>query len=361
MKIAQIAPLMESVPPRFYGGTERVVSFLTEELVRRGHDVTLFASADSVTSARLVPCCERALRLTPGLVDPVPYCIRMIEQVRRQAAAFDVLHFHIDMLHYPAIEPFARRTVTTLHGRLDLDEYRMVHGAFPELPLVSISRDQRRGMPPVNWAGCVHHGLPEDLLRFRLRPQDGYLAFLGRISPEKRPDRAIEIAARTGRRLRIAAKIDAVDREYWRQRIEPLVRAHPNVEHVGEIGESEKSEFLGNAAALLFPIDWSEPFGLVMIEAMACGTPVIAWRNGSVPEIIDEGTTGFAVRSIDEAVAAVARAERLDRPAIRRVFDRRFTAGRMAKEYLAIYRRLVGENTPVKGRAENEEILLAAE
>jgi glycosyltransferase involved in cell wall biosynthesis len=343
MKIAQIAPLMESVPPRLYGGTERVVSYLTEELVRQGHDVTLFASGDSVTSATLVPCAEQALRLTPGVRDALPHHIRMLNEVRRRADCFDVLHFHIDILHYLTIGSFAGRTLTTLHGRLDLEDYQSFYGAFPKVPLVSISMDQRRPMPPVNWAGCVHHGLPRDLLRFNPRPKGDYLAFLGRISPEKRPDRAIEIAVRSGRRLRMAAKIDAVDRDYWHERIEPMVRANNNVEFIGEIGEADKSEFLGNAAALLFPIDWCEPFGLVMIEAMACGTPVIAWCEGSVPEVIDEAMTGFTVHSIEEAVAAVPRAERLDRCAIRNMFDTRFTAKRMTSDYVSIYRRLIGK------------------
>lgn len=343
MKIAQIAPLVESVPPRLYGGTERVVSYLTEELVRQGHDVTLFASGDSITTARLVACSERALRLTPGIRDTLPYHIRMLDEVHRRADEFDILHFHIDLLHYLMIDQFAHRVLTTLHGRLDLEDYRAFYTAFPKVPLVSISRDQRGPMPPVNWVGCVHHGLPRHLLRLNAAPAGDYLAFLGRISPEKRPDRAIEIAVRAGRRLRIAAKIDVVDRDYWHQRIESLVRAHPNVEYIGEIGETEKQDFLGNAAALLFPIDWCEPFGLVMIEAMACGTPVIAWRSGSVPEVIDEARTGYTVRSIDKAVAAVAKAERLDRRAIREVFESRFTADRMAQDYVAIYRRLLAK------------------
>jgi glycosyltransferase involved in cell wall biosynthesis len=346
MKIAQISPLMESVPPQLYGGTERVVSYLTEELVRQGHDVTLFASADSVTSAHLVPCAPNALRLISDARDPLPYHVKMLDEVRRRADEFDVLHFHIDLLHYLMIDGFAHRTLTTLHGRLDIADYCAFYAAFPKVPLVSISRDQRQPMPPVNWVGCVHHGLPRDLLSFEPRSEGDYLAFLGRISPEKRPDRAIEIAVRAGRRLRIAAKIDDVDRDYWEHEIEPLVRAHANVEFIGEIGEADKSGFLGNAAALLFPIDWCEPFGLVMIEAMACGTPVIAWRSGSVPEVIDEAKTGFTVRSIDEAVEVVERAAHLDRHRIRRIFERRFTADRMARDYVAIYRRLLERATP---------------
>jgi len=341
MRIAQIAPLMESVPPRLYGGTERVVSYLTEELVRQGHDVTLFASGDSITAAKLVPCSPQALRLTPGVRETLPYHVTMLHEVLRRADEFDVMHFHIDLLHYLLMDRIADRCLTTLHGRLDLPDYQACYAAFPKMPLVSISMDQRRPMPPVNWAGCVHHGLPRDLLRPAPRPTGDYLAFLGRISPEKRPDRAIEIAVRSGRTLRMAAKIDAVDRRYWDECIEPLVRANPNVEFIGEIGEAEKSAFLGNAAALLFPIDWCEPFGLVMIEAMACGTPVVAWRSGSVPEIIDEARTGFMVRSMEEAVAAVDRAEQLDRGAIRRVFERRFTSDRMAADYVSIYREMV--------------------
>jgi glycosyltransferase involved in cell wall biosynthesis len=342
MRIAQIAPLMESVPPRLYGGTERVVSYLTEELVRQGHEVTLFASGDSLTAATLVPCSAQALRLTPDVKDALPYHISMLNEVCRRADDFDILHFHIDMLHYLLMDRIAHRCLTTMHGRLDLPDHHACYSAFPNMPLASISMDQRLPMPPVNWAGCVHHGLPPDLLRFNAAPKGDYLAFLGRISPEKRPDRAIEIAARSGRKLRIAAKIDVVDREYWQSCIEPLVRAHPNVEYIGEIGEADKSAFLGNAAALLFPIDWSEPFGLVMIEAMACGTPVIAWPSGSVPEVIDDGKTGFMVHSIEEAAAAVERLDELDRLAIRQVFDRRFTVDRMAADYVSIYRRLVG-------------------
>jgi glycosyltransferase involved in cell wall biosynthesis len=342
MRIAQIAPLMESVPPRLYGGTERVVSYLTEELVRQGHDVTLFASGDSVTTGKLVPCSAQALRLTPDVKDALLYHIRMLNEVCRRASDFDIFHFHIDMLQYLLMDRIANRCLTTMHGRLDLPDYHACYSAFPNMPLVSISMDQRLPMPPVKWAGCVFHGLPPDLLQFNANPKGDYLAFLGRISPEKRPDRAIQIAAQSGRNLRIAAKIDVVDRSYWTECIEPLVRAHPNVEYIGEIGDADKSAFLGNATALLFPIDWAEPFGLVMIEAMACGTPVIAWRSGSVPEVIDEATTGFTVRSMEEAVAAVDRVEKLDRLAIRRVFDRRFTVERMAADYVSIYRRLAG-------------------
>jgi glycosyltransferase involved in cell wall biosynthesis len=345
MRIAQIAPLMESVPPRFYGGTERVVSYLTEELVRQGHDVTLFASGDSLTTAKLVPCSTQALRLA-GVRDATPMTLVMLDEVRRLADAFDILHFHLDLLHYPLIRDFAHRTVTTLHGRLDLTDCHPLYSAFDDAPLVSISNSQRQPMPPVNWIGRVHHGLPPDLLAPLASRHGDYLAFLGRISPEKRPDRAIEIAVRSGRELRIAAKIDAVDQAYWRGVIEPLVNRHSNVTYVGEIGEADKKAFLGNAAALLFPIDWAEPFGLVMIEAMACGTPVIAWNDGAVPEVIDEGVTGFVVQDIDEAVAAVDRLATFDRARIRDVFDRRFTAARMARDYTSIYQRLLDRAVP---------------
>ena len=337
MKIAQIAPLSERVPPRLYGGTERIVSYLTEELVRQGHDVTLFASGDSLTSAKLVRCSEMALRLNPVVKDQLPYHIIMLDEVRRCAHEFDVLHFHIDLLHFPLVRDIAERTVTTLHGRLDLPDLWPFYVAFNEFPLVSISDDQRRPMPPVNWVGTVHHGLPRRLLPLNPNPKGDYLAFLGRISPEKRPDRAIEIAARARMPLKIAAKIDKVDRAYWEEVIAPMVRAHPNVEFVGEIGEREKAAFLGNARALLFPIDWPEPFGLVMIEAMACGTPVIAFRCGSVPEVIDDGVSGFIVNSVEEAAGAVAEVHRLSRREIRSVFEERFTVERMAAEYVAIY------------------------
>ncbi|MEZ2409268.1 glycosyltransferase family 4 protein [Bosea sp. RCC_152_1] len=342
MKIAQIAPLAESCPPRLYGGTERIVSYLTDELVRQGHEVTLFASADSKTRAELVPCCDMALRLNPAVRDPLPYHMLMLEQVRRRAEEFDVLHFHIDFLHYPLAAAFVDRMVTTLHGRLDLPDLPPFYSLLPHYPLVSISDDQRRPLPMANWAGTVHHGLPKDILPFSPDPKDGYLAFLGRISPEKRPDRAIEIAARAGMKLKIAAKVDKADQAYWDGTIGPMVASHPNVEFVGEISEHDKAEFLGNACALLFPIDWPEPFGLVMIEAIACGTPVIAFRNGSVPEVIEDGVTGFIVRDLDEAVAAARRIHRLDRAKVRATFEERFTAERMAQDYLAIYRDLPG-------------------
>jgi len=342
MRIAQIAPLIESCPPRLYGGTERIVSFLTEELVRQGHDVTLFASGDSRTSARLEPGSETALRLDPRIQDPTPHHMVMLDNVRTRADQFDVLHFHVDVLHYPIIRDFVDKTVTTLHGRLDLMEERHILSAFADAPLVSISDDQRRSMPSANWVGTVYHALPRDLLPFTPAPSGDYLAYLGRISPEKGPDRAIEIAARSGAKLRMAAKIDDADRAYWETVIEPLVAAHSNVEFVGEVNDREKGSFLGNATALLFPIDWPEPFGIVMIEAMACGTPVVAFRRGAAPEIIEDGVSGFLVSNVAEAVAAVNRLGGLDRARTRARFDERFTVERLAHDYLDIYRRLPG-------------------
>ncbi|CAG9180141.1 glycosyltransferase family 4 protein [Cupriavidus pinatubonensis] len=359
MKIAQIAPLQESCPPRQYGGTERVVAYLTNELVRQGHDVTLFASGDSWTAARLVSCVPRALRTDPSVHDWLPYHVMMLEDVRRQADDFDVLHFHTDMLHFPLVRSLASRTVTTLHGRLDLPDLRPFYATFPDMPLVSISREQRRPMPPVNWLGNVYHGLPESLLSFHAVPRGGYLAFLGRIAREKRPDRAIEIAVRSGMPLKIAAKIDRADQAYWDAEIAPLVRRHRNVEYLGEIGDREKPRFLGNARALLFPIDWPEPFGLVMIESMACGTPVIAFSSGSVREVLDDGVTGFIVDSVDEAVAAVGRLGDIDRLDVRRAFSARFSAARMASDYVALYRRLC-EPLSVNGHTHAEQASQAA-
>jgi glycosyltransferase involved in cell wall biosynthesis len=342
MKIAQVAPLYERVPPKLYGGTERIVSYLTEELVRQGHDVTLFASGDSITKAELVHGCDMALRLNPAVKDPLPHHIAMLEQVRQRADEFDVLHFHIDLLHFPLIREFADRTVTTVHGRLDLADLAPLFRMFGDIPLVSISDDQRRPLRDVNWVGTVHHGLPRNLLPFRPFAAGNYLAFLGRISPEKRPDRAIEIAAQTGMPLKMAAKVDKVDQDYWDEVIKPLVDAHPNVEFIGEIGEAEKADFLGNATALLFPVDWPEPFGLAMIEAMSCGTPVIAFRCGSVPEVIENGLSGFIVDSLDQAIRAVDMAKGASRAETRRCFERRFTVERMAADYLEIYRALPG-------------------
>jgi glycosyltransferase involved in cell wall biosynthesis len=324
LRIAQIAPLYERVPPKLYGGTERVVSYLTEELVRQGHDVTLFASGDSKTSAKLVRCCDMALRLNPSVREPLVYHVIRLEEVRQQIDQFDILHFHIDILHAPLIRAFASRTLTTQHGRLDLPDLAPFFGAFADLPLVAVSHEQRRYLRHANWVGTVHHGLPRDLLAFQPKA-GGYLAFLGRIAPEKGPNRAIEIAARSGLPLKIAAKVDRVDQAYWEKQIRPMVESHSNVEFIGEISESDKADFLGGAAALLFPVDWPEPFGLVTIEAMACGTPVIAFRRGSVPEIVADGVSGFIVDTVEEAVRAVRRIATLDRAKIRAEFERRFT------------------------------------
>jgi len=341
MRIAQVAPLYESVPPKLYGGTERVVAHLADALVQCGHDVTLFASADAQTSARLVQVRDQAIRLDPHpLKSDLAAHLSMLHEVHRRADDFDVFHFHVDLVHFPVFEDLAHRTVTTLHGRLDLTDLSEVYRRWPLYPLVSISHDQRRPLPLANWMATVPHGLAEDLYGFTPTPGDGYLAFLGRISPEKRPDRAIAIAKRLGWKLKIAAKVDLADRAYFSQVVEPLL-SDPLIEFIGEIGDAQKSEFLGQASALLFPIDWPEPFGLVMIESMACGTPVVAWRCGSVPEIIDDGVTGFIVTSEDEAVAAVGRAVTLDRGAIRRVFERRFASTVMAHNYLGIYGRLM--------------------
>ena len=348
MRIAQIAPLFERVPPKFYGGTERIVSYLTEELVRRGHEVTLFASGDSQTSAKLVVCCETALRLNPLVIDAVPYHIVMLEEVRRRLDQFDILHFHIDFLHAPLVHDFSQRTLTTLHGRLDLPDISPFYGVFTQLPLVSISSDQSRYLPDVNWVGTVPHGIPADLLPFQPNPTGRYLAFLGRISPEKRPDRAIEIAARTGLPLKIAAKVDRADQTYWDEEIRPMIQAHSNVEFVGEINEHDKARFLGEAAALLFPVDWPEPFGLVMIEAMACGTPIVAFDCGSVPEVLEDGVSGFIVDTVEQGALAVRRIANLDRAKVRSEFERRFTAERMAGCYLEIYDKLLNARSPLE-------------
>ncbi|KGM34361.1 glycosyltransferase family 4 protein [Inquilinus limosus] len=343
MKIAQIAPLYEAVPPRLYGGTERIVAHLSDALVDLGHDVTLFSSADAHTRAGLVPMRDQAFRLDPTpLKSDYAAHLTMLHEVRRRAAEFDILHFHVDLIHFPLFEDIAHRTVTTLHGRLDLKDLPEVYRRFPDYPLVSISDSQRAPLADAGWVATVHHGMAEDLFRPAAAPRGDYLAFLGRISPEKRPDRAIEIARRSGRRLRIAAKVDGADRVYFKETIEPLL-SDPLVEFIGEIGDADKAAFLGNAAGLLFPIDWPEPFGLVMIEAMACGTPVVAWNCGSVPEVVDSGETGFIVRSMDEAVEAVARLPELDRGTIRSAFERRFSSRVMAERYLDLYGRLAGD------------------
>jgi glycosyltransferase involved in cell wall biosynthesis len=370
MKIAQIAPLFESVPPRLYGGTERIVSYLTEELVRMGHEVTLFASGDSVTSARLIPCATKALRLDETVHDEVPYYMLMLDRVRERAREFDILHFHIDRFHFPMFRPMANRTLTTLHGRQDLADLWPLYVGFNEMPLISISDAQRAPIPKANFIGTIHHGVPADLHQPVIRPRGGYLAFIGRISPEKRPDRAVAIASALGIPLKIAAKIDRKDAQYFHDKIEPLLG--PGVEFVGEINEKAKSDFLGEAFALLFPIDWPEPFGLAMIEAMACGTPVLAFRHGSVPEIIDENVTGAIVDTVEEAIAALPRVMALDRSAVRRRFEQRFTAQRMAQDYVNAYRRVLSsadwglaqEAEPVRprgdgGRAEGSRDYLA--
>lgn len=340
MRIAQVAPLYESVPPKLYGGTERVVSYLTEELVRQGHDVTLFASADSVTKAKLHPVCERALRLEgKSIIDPLAHHIRMIELVARQAADFDVVHFHCDYLHFPVTRRQKLSALTTLHGRLDIPELAPLYREFHDMNLVSISNAQRLPLSGANWIGTVYHGLPEELYRPTM-VSGNYLAFLGRICPEKRVDRAIEIAERLNMPIKIAAKVDNVDKQYFEADIRKLLD-RPLVEFIGEIGECDKGDFLGNARALLFPIDWPEPFGLAMIEAMACGTPVVAYRHGSVPEIVDEGATGFIVDSIHEAANAVSRLGFVNRAVCRQVFEERFSARRMALDYVKLYKRVL--------------------
>jgi glycosyltransferase involved in cell wall biosynthesis len=340
MRIAQIAPLIESVPPRLYGGTERVVSYLSEELVRMGHDVTLFASGDSVTAAELVVCATKALRLSSIVRDPITHYMLMLDRVRDCADDFDILHFHIDQLHFPLFKALANRTVTTLHGRQDLADLPALYVGFSEMPLVSISDDQRRPVFKANFVGTVHHGIPSHLHEPAFHPRGNYLAFLGRIAPEKRPDRAIRIARASGIPLKIAAKVDRADEAYFRDQIAPMLDGS-GVEFIGEINGRTNSEFLCGARALLFPIDWPEPFGLVMIEAMACGTPVLAFRCGSVPEVIDHGVTGCIVDSEEEAIRMLPATLGLDRRAVHRRFEERFSATRMAKDYLQIYRSLL--------------------
>jgi len=335
MDIAQVAPLYESVPPKSYGGTERVVSYLTEELVRQGHQVTLFASGDSITKARLVAPCHQALRLHPTCVDPLAYHIMMLEQVFATGADFDIVHFHIDYLHFPLASRQTIPTLTTLHGRLDIPDLVPLYQAYPDMPVISISESQREPLSWLNWQGTVYHGLPEALYNFH-EETGAYLAFLGRISPEKRVDRAIHMAIKANMPLKIAAKVDQVDHAYFEAIIKPLLD-HPLVDYIGEIGDHEKNDFLGQAYALLFPIDWPEPFGLVMIEALACGTPVIAHHQGSVPEIIEPGVTGWIVESIDDAVAAIRQVSTLSRRRCRQGFEARFLVSRMAKDYVHLY------------------------
>jgi glycosyltransferase involved in cell wall biosynthesis len=359
MRIAQIAPLIESVPPRLYGGTERIVSYLTEELVRMGHDVTLFASGDSMTCAKLVGCVPQALRLDSNVRDPIPYYMLLLDRVRQHADSFDILHFHIDQLHFPLFRHMAGRAVTTVHGRQDLPDLKPLYLGFSDMPLVSISNAQRRPIPNANFVATVHHGLPADLHKPVFNPRGGYVAFLGRISLEKRPDRAIQMARALGIPLKIAAKVDRVDESYFREVIAPLLDG-PGVEFIGEINDQQKKEFLGEAMALLFPVDWPEPFGLSVIEAMACATPVLAFRCGSVPEVIDQGVSGIIVDNLEEAVGALPRVIALDRRAVRRRFEERFTATRMAKDYLGVYRSLL-KRSQIEQRQEQDDVQLAGD
>ena len=338
MRIAQIAPLAEAVPPKLYGGTERVIWWLTEALVELGHDVTLYASGDSETSANLVPCAPRGLRLD-GINNHLAYTVAMVDRVLRDADQYDFIHFHVDFVHFPLFRHLADKCLTTLHGRLDLPDFLPGFTEFPDMRLVSISDDQRRPVPNANFVDTVHHGLPDQLIPFA--PDGGeYLAFLGRMSPEKRPDRAIEIAIKSGIKLKMAAKVDHADRDYFDKQIAPLLD-HPLIEFIGEIGDADKPAFLGNARALMFPIDWPEPFGLVMIEAMACGTPVVAWDRGSVREVVEPGVTGFIVKTEDEAVEALGRIGTLDRARVRARFEERFSATRMAEDSVTLYRQRI--------------------
>jgi glycosyltransferase involved in cell wall biosynthesis len=339
VKIAQVAPLTESVPPRLYGGTERVVAFLTDELVRQGHTVTLFASGDSQTEGNLAAICPVAQRFAGGIHDVLADHVLMLERVVQRQAEFDLIHFHIAELHFPVARRLRTAHVTTLHGRLDLQELAPLYEEFDDIPVVSISDAQRMPLQHARWIGTVYHGLPAELLRFEEQPGD-YLAFLGRVSPEKRLDRAIAIATACGLRLRVAAKVDPADQDYFAANIQALLD-NPLVEFIGEIGEHDKGDFLGGARALLFPINWPEPFGLVLIEALACGVPVIAFDGGSVPEIIEDGVTGFVVSTLEEAVAATRRVGEISRRACRAAFERRFSASRMASDYVRLYEQVI--------------------
>lgn len=354
MRIAQVSPLIESVPPKLYGGTERIVSYLTEELVRLGHDVTLFASADSLTSARLAPEAPPALRLNKQAYDPTPYHFTMLDRVRRSEDEFDIIHFHIDFLQFPLFRDIGGRTVTTLHGRQDFADFSQFYNEYSQMPLVSISDSQRAPLAGVDFAATVYHGLPLDMHQPTLHPKGGYLAFLGRISPEKGVTRAIEIARASGMPLKIAAKVDKVDQAYFRECVEPLLK-QPGIEFIGEINELQKTKFLGESLGLLFPIDWPEPFGLTMIEAMACGAPVLAFRRGSVPEVIEHGVSGVIVDGVDEAIAELPSLLSLDRGQVRRAFETRFSATAMAKNYLSLYRDLLSRH---ESRASEVDALL---
>lgn len=360
MKIAQVAPLIESVPPKLYGGTERVVSYLTEELVTQGQDVTLFASGDSVTSANLIPCCEASLRSNLEVRDPLPYYMMMVNKIRRMASSFDVIHFHIDRFQFPLFHSIAHKTLTTLHGRQDLPDLQLLYRAFHEMGLVSISDSQRTPITHANFVGTIYHGLPQNLYHATLNPHGGYLAFIGRVSPEKGLDRAIEIARAVSFPLKVAAKVDAVDIEYFDHIIKPLLQGD-DVQFIGEIGDRDKAKFLGEASALLFPIDWPEPFGMVMIEAMACGTPTLAFDHGSVREVVDNGITGFIVNDVQSAIAALPRVLALDRGRVRRKFDERFTAVAMAKNYIDLYACVFTSTGRTSAISRSEDIVVAHE
>jgi glycosyltransferase involved in cell wall biosynthesis len=341
MRIAQVSPLYESVPPKLYGGTERVVHNLTEELISRGHEVTLFASGDSVTGAKLVPVCKSALRLDADCIDPIVHHFTLMEMVEKESHNFDIIHSHIDYLYFPIMKRSKNTYLTTLHGRLDIPELQPLFNEYKDIPLVSISDSQRKPFPYLNWMGTVYHGLPLDLFHFNKKGGD-YLVFVGRVSPEKRVDRAIEIAKKAGIQIKIAAKVDKVDNDYFESKIKKLID-HPLVDFLGEVGEKEKEELLGNALGFIYPIDWPEPFGLAMIEAMACGTPVLAYNCGSVPEVLDEGLTGYGVNSMKDAVAAISKLSGLDRKKCRDVFEKRFSVQRMADDYLMIYESMINE------------------
>lgn len=342
MRIAQVAPLYESVPPRGYGGTERIVSYLTEALVDAGHEVTLFASGDSKTDANLVSVCPRSLRTDPGCNDSLAHHIVLLNQVLQRRRDFDVIHFHIDYIHYPVSEAYGLTHLTTLHGRLDIPDLVPLYHTYPGVPVNSISDSQRLPLPFLNWRKTIYHGLPIDLYRPNVSPTREYLAFLGRISPEKGIERAIDISERSGIPLKIAAKVDRVDREYFESKIEPRIRNNPRIEFLSEIGDAQKGPFLQNALALLFPIDWPEPFGLVMIEAMACGTPTLAFHRGSVPEVIEDGITGRIVSNVEGALEALRTLNDFDRKRCRREFEERFTSMRMARDYVEVYEELLG-------------------